>query len=113
MKNVTMDLIYVLKQPKYSTPDECVKQYYANWSGCSLDCYDSETLTMIAKISILDYLTTCDSWYFEINRFFDCIGFDYEMFNPSAKKNNFDYRIRNSIWSFFSINTSKRKRTLY
>lgn len=97
MDNSTIRTIYELKKENMSF-DDAVAEYWSNYSGTPIECYDEGVLMRIAENVFLDYIGTADNPRYEIWNLFDNMRFDYKRFYKQSEF-DFDKRVRYAIWA--------------
>lgn len=77
MRNLTLKLIYAIKEVKYDggTLQERIASFMSEYTGTERSYYTIGTIKVLIQDVFMDYLKTADDPIFEISQFFDAKRF--------------------------------------
>ena len=71
MNDMTLGIIYALKQPEGQNAMQSVIQFMSNYTGTEKKYYSGVKITQIIRDAFIDYLKTADNPAFDVWQYFD------------------------------------------
>lgn len=71
MTDMTLGIIYALKQPEGKSATQSVIQFMSDYTGTEKKYYSGAKITQIVRDAFIDYLKTADNPAFDVWQYFD------------------------------------------